>query len=316
MAFDFELSISGLCLLTFKGDKRKPDEVDVLLVKTLAPDMPGMRGGNGKGHDHGNGHDDGHRHFPRLTYFASDLTDRSSKDQILVPAANGQQFGQRDLEGKDGLELEALGVKPGIEAVWHPDPDHHNAPTQESEERYLDWIPTLRNVDPAVPAPAGELPFLGLLKAEVTAWLKVTQGRLEASQVARGISGQYLLWNFKTTAGQFDPKKSQALAGRVVLRLGNLDQPVQIRGLGGDGKPVEFAPVPSPGRTGRPLVQVSITNLPDKEVFPSPTRLVHFGQFFGLVKNPPADDKIHLPETASQLDTTVGSFCPPGSHTS
>jgi len=336
MPFDFELSISGLCLLTFKGDKRKPDEVGILLVKTSGEDMPGMDGmpgmhsmpgmreGNGSsggnGHDDGDGHDDshedGHRHFPRLTYFASDLTDRSSKDHILVPAANGQQFGQRDLEGKGGLELVALEVAPGIEAVWHPDPNPSNAPTQVSEERYLNWIPALRNVDPAVPAPDGDPPFAGLVGAEVTAYLKITQGRLEASQVARGISGQVLLWDFKTEAGQFDHNKAQALAGRVVLRLENLVKPVQLRGLDGNGRFVEFAAVtPSPNRTGRPLVQVSITNLPDKEVFPSPTRLTHFGKFFALVKGFQVGNQTHLPEAANQLDTTVGSFCPPGSHT-
>lgn len=319
MAFDFELSVSGLCLLTFKGDKRKPAEVNVLLVKTAPPEGRGdPSGGNGHHHDNGNGngHADGHRHFPLLTYSAGDLTARSSQNHKLVPASNGQLSGQRDLEGKGGIELAALGVNPGIDAVWHPDAIFPNAPGSRAEERYLNWIPALRRVDPDVPAPLAEVPFAGLLKPQVTAWIKITQGRLEAREVARGTSGQYLIWNFGTESGEFDSSVSQALAGKIILRIENLERPVQIRGLDEPGSFVELAAPPNqPDWTGHPLVQASITNLPDQEVFPSPKRLVHFAQYFDLVPGGLSPAVIRLPESASSLDTTVGTFCPPGSHT-
>jgi len=328
MPFDFELAFTGLCVFTLKGEKEQPAEVDVLLVKTTEPEghtghsghtgRGGNVPGNGNGSGAGNGHEAGHRHLPRLTYQAKDLTARSTTSRVhtLVPGINGLQMGQRDLENKGKIEVQALDGPAGITAAWGPPeiPEIVKAPTTPAEEVWLNWVPSLHTVAPDVPAPDGPVPFLNLQQAQVTAWVRLTQGRVEAAEVARGINGQYLIWDFTSqVGGAVNRNTSQALAGRIVLRLENLEKPVQIRLQGDDGL-AELADLrPLADRQERYVVRASITNLPDMEVPPS-QRLVHFAQYYDLVANFPSSG-IRIPETSDRLDTTSSTFCPPGGHT-
>jgi hypothetical protein len=329
MPFDFELTFTGLCVLTLKGDREKPDEVDVLLVRTTEPqEHTGHSGrtgtggnghGNGNGQGPGNGHDAGHRHLPRLTYRAKDLTARSttSRAHRLVPGIDGLQLGQRDLEDKGMIEVKALDRPSGMSTAWGPSiiPEILKAPRTPTEEVWLNWVPSFHIVAPAAPKPKGDLPFLNLEKTQVTAWAKLTQGNVEAAEVARGrINGDYLIWDFTPqVGGEVDRKTSQALAGRIVLRMENLEKPVQIRLPGDDGL-VELDDLrPISDRQEQYLVSASITNLPDLEIPPS-ERLEHFAQYFSLFDDFPPSG-IRIPEASDRLDTTSSTFCPPGGHT-
>ena len=302
MPFDFELSFKGLCFFTFKGDNRRsPSEVNVLLIKGKPQ--------NGQGHDQHAG-----THVPLLTYRLKDLTPLSSREgQKILPGPDGEGIGQRTLNGGGIREIEIVPPNGthGLNATWRPgDTPPMRRPRTEADEAWLNWIPNLHAVAPGFPEPDENARFSGLNREAIAARIRITAGTLEAAEVARGLNGKYVVWDFRQAGTQaFNPLQSQALADRIVLRFTNLAGPVRILGLDDE---VAFAP-PGLDREGWARVQASITNMPDQEDHPS-QRLTHFGNYYGLIPrvsdNPPPQ---FLPQPAGLLDTT-STLCPPGTN--
>ncbi len=137
-------------------------------------------------------------------------------------------------------------------------------------------------------------------------------GTLEGSRVARGLSGRYLIWDFKDSAGRFDKNQSKALAGMSVLRMKNLEVPVRINFP--DGL-VELGPARADSRERRDqnVVRASITNLPDREINES-ERPLHLRMYFDLLATRSGTDSFRLPEVHDHLDTPNSVLCPPGTH--
>lgn len=310
MPFDFELLFTGLCLFTFEGEPRHPDAVNVLLIKTPRNGQNGGNGGNGHLHA-GNGHPADHKHIPMLTYALRDLTVRSGKVHTIAPGPDSEPIGRRNLEGETDLQLVAPG-RGRLSPVWRPAAlSKVTVPRTPADEAWLDWALRLKRLLPDVANPNGSS-FAGLDGNVVSARIRLAQGTLMCTRVARGLNGRYLLWRFEDSAGAFDPCESQALAGSIVLRLEGLEAPVQIRGF---DQPVEFAPPgPADGSRERKLVQVSITSFPEKEVRET-DRLAHVTeQYLALVPNAVFPGSARFPTSTDQLDTPSSTLCPPGTH--
>jgi hypothetical protein len=301
--YDFELTFTGLCILTLHGpDKRRPDEANVLLVKT-----------DGGGHP---GHPGHLQHFPLLSFStARDARPAagSTASFNLLPTPDGRQLGIAELGGALDIAFdgEEENVPGSLTAHWRPAgtpetlaPDPANA----AEQAWLNWVPLLKKVNPGLKAPTEEAPFAGLRGDLVSARLKLTRGELKAANLIRqrNGNGQFVIWSFKPP-GDVAPVARQAMAAAVVLRFSGLTQPVWIQGgtLGRLGLV---------GQRQDELVQVSITNLPKENSGPS-DRLDHFARFYDLAEFDVRPRDLALPEAAAIIDTSVGTDCPGALHT-
>ena len=306
LSYDFELTITGLCVLTFHGeDKRRPDEVNVLLVKTDPPrecsDAEHSEHSEHAGHS---GHEHP-QHFPLLTFSVARETRPAAGSNAefgLVPTPDGRQLGIVRLEGPVHLNLGDGDGPAGLTARWRP-ADLADRLAPEDEEAWLNWVPLLKKVSPDLKAPTEEAPFAGLNWDRVIATLKLTRGALKAANLIRRADGRLAIWEFKP-AGKVEPFARQAMAAAVVLRLSGLSQPVSIEGD-------RIGRLRLVGRQGE-LVRASVTNLPAENSAPS-ERLEHFAQFYDLFEEQPQTES--LPEFTGIIDTSQGMDCPCAVHT-
>lgn len=308
MAFAFELSFTGLCVLTLKGrDKRRPEQANILLVKTDA-------GHNG----HGNGGGGRHLHQPRLNVATENLVPLPSPNHQLVGLPSGLTMASRDISGSS-LSISVEGGTPNnLDARWMPDGmPRPQVPPGTAEEEWLDWVPNLRAMEPQVPAASDAAPHAGLEPGEFTATVRLDRGILKAALVGiEQSSGDFLLWDFKETAvAPFNNAASQAIASLIVLRLEGLTRRVTISGLPG-GESVLLQPARRSLSGQDPdLVRASVTNLPSDDLGET-TVLRHFVHFFDVVNftgpRPPAV----LPHARQgRLDSSSSGICPSVRHT-
>jgi hypothetical protein len=250
-----------------------------------------------------------HRHFPVLTYWLKDLTQRSNTDHRIVAAPNGQAIARRKLEGRNDLRLEPPLGSPMLSTARRPNHSAfppHPVPRSRAEETWLDWtlsFALLDNSNVGIQAAA-----LGLTPRQAAATITLEHGRLEAGEVVRGPNGKYVEWEFRERGnGGAGARTTQALAAMIILRLRDLEAPVRILGLEGL---VEFAPSRPLWSEDRPVVQVSITNLPEREM--NGIQPSHLSRVFDLVPRQPGPiPAIRFPEAAELIDTPGSTLCPP-----
>lgn len=293
MAYKFELTFKGLCVLTFEGaDKRAPTAVNVLLAKT----PPAMQ------------------HVPILSFNPRQLAAGSSAPFTIVPTPDGRHIGLLDLKSQMNLRLDPSGT--GLTAIWRPtlpgpEPE---APPTDADQEWLNWSPALTSGHDNVPVPdESKLPFANLNAGKITAHLRLTRGTIKAGRVARRVSdNSFALWDFKRPDNTVKVRK--AIAEVVILTLDGLNVPVWFQGYSWGF----FGLVARPSDT---VVQASVTNLPAVEVpsgaHPTP-KLDHFAHFYDLFDPPPLPPAgLALPETGSDVitDTTSSVICPNATYT-
>lgn len=307
MPYDFELVFTGLFVLTFRGkDKQHPDEVEVGLVQSA---------GHPHGHDHGRG---GAltEHRPLLSYLQETISEASEhKDQVL-PAPNGRLIAFRELAG------ERITISPPPEgpsrivASWRPAAAPGEAaprvPGDESEEIYLDWVPTLREVVPDAPAPTNG-PLSGLSATHVTGRIRLLGGDLFAAEVVRDLDNEYVLWSFEAGGGPAGGMEPHAIADMIVLRMEGLEGPVDI--LGHSAGRLALRPSRRPGRGDRgDVVRASVTNLPPVDAELSET-LDHFESLLDFASAVEPNPTIMIPKAEDGLlDCSSSTICPGVTH--
>jgi len=244
------------------------------------------------------------KHLPLLTYPVRNLTVRSSRNHILVSGPDGLSIGTRSLKGSTTVRLaDGTASRAG---TWRP-PDLDSAELREprgrADEAWLNWLFNIRLMMDSI-----ALPSLNSVKG---IRIDLTHGTLEASHVARGLDGKYLLWRFEDRNGQFDPHQSQALAGMSVLRMNDLETPVRIEMP--NNELVELAPARADAKEGhgRIVVRASITNLPEHEIREA-DRPMHLRMYFDLLARRHGETRFKLPVVADHLDTPSTGLCPPG----
>lgn len=320
--YTFELTFTGLCIFTFTGaDKHKPERVDALLVDATKAHAPEQS--------------HSHRHVPRLAFDARNVHKVEPAGYEIAPGPDGRLLGHKDMTNVSlQIEVEDLTLQ-GLEAAWRPD----EGPLPEtpdlgdrSEEDWLDWVMSLRRMNPETPIPVADTPFNGLrkkvssggsAKPTMTALVTMTGGSLKARGfLMRWLTlekkWEYVVWKFKAPDDMGGVYGPHAMAGSVVLTIPGIPvaSPVILKG---DGNfKVSLEPKRELNNRFQPLVQASITNLPPAdEGATQPDYLSHFVHFYEPVVDfggdPPA--RLRLPERIGGPITLVGSFCPPTSHT-
>ncbi|HEX7186057.1 MAG TPA: hypothetical protein VF756_29800, partial [Thermoanaerobaculia bacterium] len=150
MPYDFELTFTGLCILTFIGeDKSHPEEVNVLLVKT---DLPAQ---GEPDHQHHRAHAHA-RHIPLLSFStARDARPAPGSEARfrLVPTPDGRQLGIAELRGIITIKTDEEEENPPgrLVAHWRPGDAPVNTtpdPDSAAEQAWLNWVPSLQKVNP------------------------------------------------------------------------------------------------------------------------------------------------------------------------
>lgn len=181
---DFELTISGLCLIVLNSQDdrpKNPDKIEVLCVGAS-------------------------EHRPRMSYLPAEVHPISVEPSLVVDPL-GVQSASLDIAGKS-LALD-FGTNPteGFSLKWAEQNGNGNAPLDES---LMDWVPT-----------AAELGFdelnvgdPGTIPPGVLARLSLPPGKLMSRKVVRNpVSGSYFVWEFPAKPGL-----ERALANEVVYR--------------------------------------------------------------------------------------------------
>jgi len=310
MPYDFELTFTGLVVLTFFGaDKTKPDEVDVLIVKSDAPHADRAR------HEHHHGHGGPFpAHFPKLVFTpARDFRPAAESDAhySLVPTPDGRQLGIADVHGDVALEFdsEETNVPRDLVARWRPaDVPERPVPDDGHPEQleWLDWAPMLRKVNPNIKDASSSAPYAGLKPDLVMGRLRIDRGILKAVNLIRRPDGRFVIWNFKSEVEGEPPVGRQALASGVALRMSGLTEPITLK-----GRP--FGVLRLAGVRDGELVQASISNLPSEET-PKSDRLEHFAHFYDLTPFSDIPRFDLVPEREGIADTSSGSDCPGAIH--
>jgi hypothetical protein len=187
---DFELTISGLCVVSLKSEEpfpTSPDAVDVVCPKD------GM-------------------HRARLCYDPTlfQVGDLGS-DPDLVIDPNGSRFANLDLEGRV-LEL-TLSENPATEFSLSWGPSDAEAPP---EEQWMNWTPSLGTLgfETFVVPPSREMP------AGARTRLILPKGELQCRSVVRDPdTNKFVLWSFPATRTELLPDGiERALANEIVFR--------------------------------------------------------------------------------------------------
>lgn len=300
MSYTFELTFTGLCIFTFKGDKRSPSEVNVLMVKAF---------------HHGTPH---HRHVPFLTYKADNVQRRPNPPHKLVPLPDGSQIALQELKGLLPLELiPPASFTQAIKPVWRPSSSTLGKAPIPAQEDWLDWVMALQRMNPETPDPSSSDPFAGLKQADITARVLLKHGDLTAKNFRRDGANDYVTWDFKEPSGTV-VQTEHAMAGTVLLSLPGIPDGDVVTLKSGSAFEVALQPTQRPDGSFETLCRASITNLPEIEtppMPPPPLYLEHFEHFYDPVTftNPPS--KLRLPHPHSGTITTTNTFCPPTTHT-
>lgn len=321
MPYTFELTFTGLCIFTFLGeDKRRPREVDVLLVYGLQHSGP-------------------HRHLPYLGFAAEYLNgDTNPKQYGLVPGYDGSQTALLSLAGKNGVRivLPSMHVPP-LHPIWRPTtvPELPEAPDQydPEQEKWLDWAMALQRMNPETDDPDITDPYGGLDRSKITTRVILDAGTLSCREFPRRANNSYLTWEFDVpettpiTTRRVVTHSSDALvepsvigpyamARSVVLRIENIPDGEEVRIVAADLQVALVPPVrvhPDPDE----VVRASITNLPEisDPNASKQTHLTHFAHFYDPVIFLQPPPRLRLPRRQTAGITSGTSFCPPTTHT-
>jgi hypothetical protein len=260
MPFDFELTFAGLCVFTITGDREKPDEINVLLVKA-------------------------HHHAPRLVYRPRDGREPFTKQRrgtdFLYPEVGGRDIAIRGLS-EEMQTVEELTVKADqathadLEVSWRSAADqiHLDNPPDKKEDEpdWLDWIPSLRETDSRVPEPGRAV----LDPKNIIVQVKLEAGRLSSKRILRR-------WKGEPDAGKpivwtLDHGKKQGIAELTKLTISGVQRYVDILSNRGVGHRVRLGDEEGMGK-----VFASITNLPPRQLPTSiGNSLRHFHHFYDI----------------------------------
>lgn len=184
MPFNFELTISGLCVIVLKSKIDRPptpSAVDILCVAAY-----------------------GHR--PRLSYFPEyvDLEWDSEPELRLDP--KGTRIASLDVSNLD-LKL-ALKNNPATAFDLNWGDKAKNQPPTSAEESWMQWVPSVPDLDLAAIRIAG-------MSYGIGARLSLPFGKIYARNVVKDEANNYALWEF--------PSVNRALANEVVYSAPNVD---------------------------------------------------------------------------------------------
>jgi hypothetical protein len=297
MPYTFELVFTGLCIFTFKGDKRTPTEVNALLVD-------------------GTGYPDPDKHKPLLSCNPANHHRLPKPIHRLVPMPDGTQIALHDLAGRV-IEIDSLPTPRSITAHWRPLAAGPLGPHPQSnaEEQWLDWALALQRMNEDTPDPEDVTPYAGLNAGEV-ARVTLRQGELMARGFPKQPDGvSYALWDFKTATGPVHA--THAMAGSIVLSIQGLPDGYPVQITHGASFQLHLAPVRHSDGSYETLMRASITNLPDLGMDPGagPTPLSHFRYFYELVRFPRPVPNLNIPYPRVAVITRDNSYCPPTTHT-
>jgi len=321
MPYTFELTFTGLCIFSFLGDKRRPSEVDVLLVYALE-------------------HSGSHRHIPYLGFAAENLDpDPTPSEYGLVPGYDGSQTSLVSLAGKNGVRivLPPRMQPPPLLPRWRPkDAELPESPDPDypEQEQGLGWAMALQRMNPETDDPNAMDPYGGLNKGKITTRVVLDAGMLFCQGFPHIPNGEYVKWEFSVPdvtssltarlvvtspntaiAEASSPIGPYSMARSVVLRIENIPDAQAVRIVGTDLNVKLMPPArttPMPGA----LVQASITNLPAVSDAPPPERyLTHFRHFYEPATFLPPSPSLRLPRLFNTTITSGTSFCPPTTHT-
>lgn len=206
---DFELTISGLCVLALRrahdDSSEQPTRLEAAQVLCVGPvAMPHGEHGHPMHGDHP-------EHRPRLSYDPKDLITAHVFADLVVDAM-GQTIASLDLAGKT-IELAVAGnPHQAIEASWG-DPDKEApADNDETEQAWLNWIPSFK-----------DLGFSGLNLVQdggavngASVVLSLPNGILSAHNVVRGVEPpDVLTWKFPATETRTSEAKKRAIANDI-----------------------------------------------------------------------------------------------------
>ncbi len=185
MPMDFELTISGLCVIVMRSPEdrpTRPDVVDVLCVS------------------------EGHR--PRLCYLPEELvTDEAVAELVVDPA--GRRIAFLDITNQ-ALTL-SFGTTPhsDFSVTWGaPDAE---APQTRAEDAWMNWVPLVQDLGFNKGLRLGQP---GELVEGAGAVLSLPKGRLSGREVVRERNSDIpFLWKFPAAGG-----KKRAIANQVVFR--------------------------------------------------------------------------------------------------
>jgi hypothetical protein len=299
--YTLELSFSGLCLFTFHGDRKKPDEVNVLFLASE---------GCHEGHQNQSASD---LHTPRLTFSPQDL-EEASVPYDLFPDLDGRQLAILRLPD---LPMEIVAPsRSELLACWR-DEDRYNdlpkSPPTDSDETWLDWIPSLRLVNPETPIPTEEVPWLGL-RPVVIPRLRLTKGDLSAAFFLRDRNNDYVFWEFKASESD-EAIDYQAMAGIIRLEIHGIPVEESVEIVADDGKfEVSLRPRRYPDGTVADRVRASFTNLVSVDPRFPPNVLEHFIHFYDLVEFGGRRPKLRVPYARSAPITSGTTYCPVSTH--
>lgn len=312
MPYTFELSFSGLCILTFSPSLDNATEVDVVLV-------------NARGHGHGI--DD---HLAYLSYPGRNMAQPPQPDHTLVPGPDGTQLALQELTD-EAIEISVVGAAmPPLTPVWRSRAQYPNLPeapdlAHPEQEAWLDWVMALQRMNPETDSPVASPPFNGLKQFVdphllVGARVKLTGGTLRADSFPRtnavdagtGLLN-YVRWDFRVPPSGPGPLGPYAMAGRVVLSIPNLPD-ASLVVLQGRTLKTSLRPSILPNNTLETKVSVSITNLPASEGDVAPTTLWHVAHYYDLATFASGKPPLRLPVLHTGVITSTTVFCPPASH--
>jgi hypothetical protein len=188
MPMDFELTISGLCVIILDSQEEKPEHpagVEVLCVGACA-------------------------HQPRLSYLPSEVSPAEKLEEELKPALMVDPMGVRSASldiSEKALMLEFKNQNPedGFFLKWGQ--QGSNAPLDES---LMDWVPTSEDLG----FEKLNVGTTGMIPGGARARLSLPPGKLMSRNVVRNpVSNSYFVWKFPQ--GKVG---DHALANEVVYR--------------------------------------------------------------------------------------------------
>lgn len=307
MCYTFEITFTGLCIFTFKGDRKKPEEVNVLLVKTQDHG------------DHENHQTPNDIHLPYLAYSRHDLTsNKVPGPHTLIPHADGSQTVLHSVMG-EAIEIIPPN-RPRLEPAWMESGTLPQRPANSTQARWLDWVPALKKINCPTPAPAPAAPYAGLEPLSVVSRVCIRHGSIYAAGFLLELDStenkyDYAIWDFVFPTGDASPPPDpspQALAGSVVVSMVGMpdEQAVQIKS---SRLNLYFHPARKLGGGFEDNAKVSITNLPAQEG-PPQDFLLHFAHLYDPVVWPHGKPRLRVPKKRPGV-TSGNSFCPPGIYT-
>jgi len=227
--FDFELTISGLCVVVLKADDDRPTHpsaVDLLLVRGVSPD--------------------GAVHKPRLSFWPSqDVTHNNPFTRRLEVNPRGRKHASIDIEGRV-VRIEHKGGGEDFQISWAQDPEMEVPPDVPGAEELFDWVPHSRDLGLlGIHLPQNETD----LPTGSAARLILPPGDLLAQEVVRE-GGEPVRWKFPATG------KERAIANQILYRAKGVrrvscrfdspaqtaagEAPQELTFLGGENVPVEI----------------------------------------------------------------------------